>query len=792
MKHSKITPIALLVGLMFCNAAQAAEAEAQAASEQTGTLEQVKVKGRRSAPATVERVNRGRIEQEMIRDNKDLVRYSTDVGIADNGRHQKGFAVRGVEGNRVGVSIDGVNMPDSEENSLYSRYGNFNSSRLSVDPELVRNIEIVKGADSFATGSGALGGGVNYQTLQGSDLVLPGRQYGAMLKSGYSSRNIEWTNTVGFGANTDRFDAALLYSQRRGHETESAGNRGAVVVGAGEGENIRGSARGIPDPAKHKYHSFLAKLGYRIGENHRIGASINGQQGHNYTIEESYNLSSYNWREADDVNKRRNANVFYEWTPDSRAVSLVKADFDYQKTKMAAVNHKGSFPMDYSTWTRNWNQKDLDEILNRSMDTRFKRLTLRVDSQPFNLAGQHRLSFKAFGSQRDFETLSKDDYYFSGRVVRTSSTIQHPVKTTNYGFSLADQIQWNNTFSGRFGIRYDHTKMKPQELNAECNACDKTVPAPSTYKGWSGFAGLGAQLNQTWRVGYDFTSGYRVPSASEVYFTFNHGAGTWLPNHQLKAERSTTHTLSLQGRSDKGMLDLNLYQSNYKHFLSEEQSVQRSGTPGCTEMDAYYGICSDPYKEQLYWQMQNIDKARIRGIEFTGRLNAHNVVSAIPEGWKLFGSLGYAKSKLSGDNSLLSTQPLKIIAGIDYESPSEKWGVFSRLSYLGKKKAKDAQYTVYDKEGGRWNGPLVKSVRDYPWLNKSAVVFDMYGFYKPVKNLTLRAGIYNMFNRKYTTWDSLRGLYSYSTTNSVDGEGKGLARYRAPGRNYSVSLEWKF
>ena len=38
MKHSKITPIALLVGLMFCNAAQAAEAEAQTAAEQTGTL----------------------------------------------------------------------------------------------------------------------------------------------------------------------------------------------------------------------------------------------------------------------------------------------------------------------------------------------------------------------------------------------------------------------------------------------------------------------------------------------------------------------------------------------------------------------------------------------------------------------------------------------------------------------------------------------------------------------------------------------------------------------------------
>lgn len=792
MKSSHILPIAALVGSIFSNPAFAADNAAQptAAEPMQAELKQVTVKGRRSAPAAVERVNLGRIQQEMIRDNKDLVRYSTDVGLSDSGRHQKGFAIRGVEGNRVGVSIDGVSLPDSEENSLYARYGNFNSSRLSIDPELVRNIDIVKGADSFNTGSGALGGGVNYQTLQGRDLLLPERQFGVMMKNGYSSRNREWTNTVGFGMDNGSVDAALLYSQRRGHETESAGNRGYAVEGAGSGTNIRGSARGIPDPSQHKYHSFLAKIGYQINENHRIGASLNGQQGHNYTVEESYNLTASSWREADDVNRRRNANLFYEWTPDSNWLSLLKADIDYQKTKVAAVNYKGSFPMDYSTWTRNYNQKDLDEIYNRSMDTRFKRFTLRLDSQPLQLGGQHRLSFKTFASQRDFENLNRDDYYFSGRVSRTTSTIQHPVKTTNYGFSLSDQIQWNNVFSSRLGVRYDHTKMTPQQLNANCNACDKTPPAPNTYSGWSGFVGLAAQLDPAWRVSYDITSGYRVPNASEVYFTYNHGSGNWLPNPNLKAERSTTHTLSLQGRGEKGTLDANLYQSNYRNFLSEEQKLTTSGQPGCTQMDYYYGICSDPYSEKLDWQMQNIDKARVRGLELTGRLNLDQVASFVPEGWKLFGSVGYAKSKLSDDNSLLSTQPLKVIAGIDYESPSEKWGVFSRLTYLGAKKAKDAQYTVYENKGR--GTPLQKQVKDYPWLNKSAYVFDMYGFYKPVKNLTLRAGVYNLFNRKYTTWDSLRGLYSYSTTNGVDRDGKGLDRYRAPGRNYAVSLEWKF
>ncbi|ENS8995553.1 TonB-dependent receptor [Neisseria gonorrhoeae] len=310
----------------------------------------------------------------------------------------------------------------------------------------------------------------------------------------------------------------------------------------------------------------------------------------------------------------------------------------------------------------------MDEIYNRSMDTRFKRFTLRMDSQPLQLGGQHRLSFKTFASRREFENLNRDDYYFSGQISRTTSSIQHPVKTTNYGFSLSDQIQWNDVFSRRADIRYDHTKMTPQELNAECHACDKTPPAANTYKGWSGFVGLAAQLNQAWHVGYDITSGYRVPNASEVYFTYNHGSGNWLPNSNLKAERSTTHTLSLQGRSEKGTLDANLYQNNYRNFLSEEQKLTTSGDVGCTQMNYYYGMCSNPYSEKPEWQMQNIDKARIRGLELTGRLNVDKIASFVPEGWKLFGSLGYAKSKLSGDNSLLSTQPPKVIAGVDYEA----------------------------------------------------------------------------------------------------------------------------
>ena len=76
----------------------------------------------------------------------------------------------------------------------------------------------------------------------------------------------------------------------------------------------------------------------------------------------------------------------------------------------------------------------------------------------------------------------------------------------------------------------------------------------------------------------------------------------------------------------------------------------------------------------------------------------------------------------------------------------------------------------------------------------------MFGYYKPTKTLTFRAGVYNLFDRKYHTWDSLRGLNitgglvnSVGTRpNRIYGGYPGLERFYAPGRNYAVSLEWKF
>ena len=776
MKQHKLTPYALLLITAGMSVTSYALAEEQ--------LSEIKITDEISSEhktqSNVIRTNAKTIQQEMIRDTRDLVRYTTDVGISDNGRFLKGFSIRGVEGNRVGISVDGVNLPDSEENSLYSRYGNFNPSRLSIDSELVRDIDIVRGSDALNSGSGALGGSVNYHTLDAQDIVKSNNKFGALLRGGYASKNSEWVRTLGLGYVGEKVDAVLMYSQRTGHEIKSRG----------EGPEFNYTRSQHPDPATHRFHSYLAKVGYQITPHHKVGVGLNGQKGSRYVDERSYTSYGSAWREADDQNKRINVNAYYLYTPESNYLAFSKLDFDYQKTDLAAVNYKGQ---------RDWltNEKQLSEVYDRRMKTVFKRISAELESMPFNLGGEHVFSFRTYASEREFKNINHDTNEFG---LDDWYTIQRPVKTRIYGASLKDQITWNPrfesgwrpTFSANVGTRYDYAKLSPKALNAACSkAClAEGEPAQSSFSNWSGFLGLDAQTTDTWKFGYQLSTGYRIPTATELYFSFTNAYGTWKSNPGLKSERSINHTVFAKAQNEKGIFDVSLYQTRYRDFLFEQESI--------IEQTQYGRTYQTPVQ-----QMVNVDNARVHGVEVKGSLNL-DTIFPIPQGFKLHAALGYSKGKLSNSTSLLSIQPIKAVLGLDYEDPNGKWGIFSRLTYLGSKKAKDAKtLEIKDRcvawEYDDWTGEdqcskkeLYQSVENYKYLNKSTYLVDLFGFYKIKEAIILRAGVYNLFDKKYHTWDALRGINAHSTTNNIDRNGVGLERFYAPGRNFSASVEIRF
>src|SRR3546814_12541595 len=62
-------------------------------------------------------------------------------------------------------------------------------------------------------------------------------------------------------------------------------------------------------------------------------------------------------------------------------------------------------------------------------------------------------------------------------------------------------------------------------------------------------------------------------------------------------------------------------------------------------------------------------------------------------------------------------------------------------------------------------------------------ILDATAFVRTVEALTLRAGVFNILDEKYTCWTDVRGLASTSAITDA---------YTQPGRNASVSLHFRF
>jgi len=144
--------------------AEAADADEFAANE-TVTVTAVRTaKDVNAVPATVSVIDDDDIADGMVRNIKDLIRFEPGVSVraqpsrfgaalGSTGRDgNAGFNIRGLEGNRVLLQVDGIRIPDG--------YG-FGPQAVGrgdfVDLDLLKTVEIVRGPASALYGSDGLG-----------------------------------------------------------------------------------------------------------------------------------------------------------------------------------------------------------------------------------------------------------------------------------------------------------------------------------------------------------------------------------------------------------------------------------------------------------------------------------------------------------------------------------------------------------------------------------------------------------------------------------------------------------
>tara|TARA_R110000787_G_scaffold217453_3_gene326293 strand:- start:305 stop:2278 length:1974 start_codon:yes stop_codon:yes gene_type:complete len=175
-----------------------------AAENESIQLDTVKVTGNTITPET-NSVTAEQIEKIQANDLQDLFSQSPEVTIGGGPGFAQKLYIRGVEDQLLNITIDGAQQATRQFH---------HAGRISIEPELLKRVEVNAGAGNALSGPGALGGSVKFTTKDPEDMLKPGDQFGGLVKGMFSSNTDSFkTNTSLFGRLTDDWSAMVSYTQ---------------------------------------------------------------------------------------------------------------------------------------------------------------------------------------------------------------------------------------------------------------------------------------------------------------------------------------------------------------------------------------------------------------------------------------------------------------------------------------------------------------------------------------------------------------------------------------------------
>ena len=384
-----------------------------------------------------------------------------------------------------------------------------------------------------------------------------------------------------------------------------------------------------------------------------------------------------------------------------------------------------------------------------------------------------------------------------------------PVKTKTGALYFINDFRVNNYVAFNLGYRYDRVKYEPEyipgktpkipddmvtnlyittpEFNAsqadsdpdellkkEANAAAniKEIAQPKKFSASSYSFGTTLDPLNWLRLQAKYSKGFRAPTSDEIYFTFKHPDFSIRPNRDLQPETAKTKELSLTVHNDMGYITTSVFDTRYQNFI--DLSYQgRHDVHGHSKLIPFY-----------FYQNVNRPNAKVTGFEIASQISLGNI-SKLFNGFSLSYKYTYQKGRINGKIPMNAIQPRTAVYGVSYVHPDDKYGLDLYISHASAKNAEDTYNMFYKEEG--------KKETTIKWRSESYTTIDLLGYIKPIKNLTLRAGVYNLTNRKYITWDSARSIRPFGTSNMINQDtGLGINRFYAPGRNYRMSVQFEF
>lgn len=145
-------------------------------TDDTSTVEKITVVG----AATNLSISAEDIEQYQANDLADIFRHSPSVSVGGSVGVAQKIYVRGLEDSFLNVTVDGA----QQTSTLFHHIG-----RVTIDPDLLQQIDVQAGAGEATSGPGAIGGSIRFKTKDAEDLLQQNERFGGRVKANYFSND---------------------------------------------------------------------------------------------------------------------------------------------------------------------------------------------------------------------------------------------------------------------------------------------------------------------------------------------------------------------------------------------------------------------------------------------------------------------------------------------------------------------------------------------------------------------------------------------------------------------------
>jgi len=691
----------------------------------------------RETPGMVSVIDEQAIQERLVQDFADLVKYEPGVYVENNVTRLglNGFNIRGIGGNRVMTQVDGVQTSEQFD------FGPFNVHQLGLDVDALKSVEIVRSANSALYGSDALGGVISLFTKDPSD-YLGGRQFHLGAKTTWDGRSDGLSANVSLAAGTERIQGSVFASVHRGNEIR---NKGTVET--------TDDTRTAPNPQDVQGMQLLAKLVFTPSPGNML-------------------------RTAAEVYDTR---IETAWLSDQGLVDL--GFLRYQNTDSSALDTQDrmrlSFDqtlvgrgLDQVSWRVYGQFSDTSQIVDRQRMTfgfgpplpSVRHGTVDHEQGGYGASAQGQ---KWLGDPGDGVLITagagyKNDYFDMLRDRREVHALTGaPIPTrlvfpskyfpestvVESGAYLQAEVQFGR-LSLVPGVRYDYFALDANQADPVFIASLNPEAADFSDAALSPKLGMAVQLSETVTAHAQYSRGFRSPPHSDINtgFTNPQGGYTTLPNPDLRAETSQNVEVGVRAALERASLGITAFSNEYDHFI--ELST----------------LGFNPRTQLLEFQSQNLEEARITGVEL--RAEAYLTDSVVFRG-------SYARNNGTEILRNVADPPLAEETPLESIAPNE--GVLG-LRYVP--------------PSGRWGGDLsVRLVESYQHGTEAQFapdayqVVDLVGFVSLAESLRLRLGVLNLTDAKYFAWWNVRGRPANDPV---------IDRYSSPGLSVVSSLgyEW--